>query len=75
MRLILTTMADELAEEAESEHSLLLVTQSDALRKRAREKAEELKLIDDKLEIKKKMNEKVMKTCLYIHFHFVSNLF
>lgn len=75
MRLILTTTADELAEEAESEHSLLLVTQSDALRKRAREKAEELKLIDDKLEIKKKMNEKVMETCLYIHFHFVSNLF
>ena len=54
---------------------MLFITQSDALRKRAREKAEELKLIDDKLEIKKKMNEKVMKTCLYIHFHFVSNLF
>ena len=54
MRLTLTTTTDELAEKAESEHSLLLVTQSDALRKRAREKAEELKLIDDKLEIKKK---------------------
>ena len=50
----LTTTTDELAEKAESEHSLLLVMQSDALRKRAREKAEELKLIDDKLEIKKK---------------------
>lgn len=45
MRLILTTTADELAEEAESEHSVLLVTQSDALRKRAREKAEELSLL------------------------------
>ena len=47
-------MADELAEKAESEHSLLLVTPSDALRKRAREKPEEPKLIDDKLKIKKK---------------------
>ena len=61
MRLILTTTADELAEEAESEHSLLLVMQSDALRKRAREKAEELKLIDDKLEIKKKWMRKLWK--------------
>ena len=54
MRLSLTTTADELAEKAESEDSLLLVMQFDALRKKAREKAEELKLIDDELEIKKK---------------------
>ena len=38
MRLSLTTTADELAEKAESEHSLLLVTQSDTLRRGAREK-------------------------------------
>lgn len=60
MRLSLTTTADELAEKAESEHSLLLVTQSNALGKRAREKAEELKLIDDEFD-KQKTNEKVMK--------------
>ena len=61
MRLSLTTTADELAEKAESEHSLLLVTQSDTLRKRAREKAEEPKLIDGKLEIKKKWMRKLWK--------------
>ena len=43
----LTTTAGELAEKSESELSLLLVVQSNALRQRAREKAEELKLIDD----------------------------
>ena len=50
----LTTMANELAEKTESEHSLLLFMQSNELKKRAKQKAEERKLIDDELEINKK---------------------
>ena len=60
-----TTTAGELAEKAESEHSLLLVTQSNALRKRAREKAEELSLIDDEFDIKKKRMRKLWNVSLH----------
>ena len=58
-----TTTAGELAEKAESEHSLLLVTQSNALRKRVREK--HLSLIDDEFDIKKKRMRKLWNVSLH----------
>lgn len=50
----LTHSADELSEKAESAHSLSKITESNALRKRAREKQDKLKLLNEEIESKKR---------------------